>query len=248
MKLVGLPSEGLVVVGEATRSAVPDMVELTVGAQTPGTSATQALRENAARMLNIVQALTAMGISQTDIETTGLSVYPLYPPLFYPQTGQLPPTGLSVYPQTWHSGAYGEVQPIVGYQASSSVKVSLRDTNRGGEVLDAAIAAGANFNIGVSFKIGDESAVRNVVLQAAYKDARTKADTLAGAVGKKLGDLVGVTEDTFFPARDGDLTDDGQLALQGSFGAMRGAHISTLPASPDGLTFAARVQVTYKLL
>ena len=251
MTLVGIHSEGLVVVGEATHSAVPDMVELTAGAQTPGTSATQALRENAARMLHIVQALTAMGISQTDIETTGLNVYPLYPPL-HPQPGQLQPAGLSVYPQTWQSGAYGEMQPIVGYRASSSVKVSLRDANRGGEALDTAIAAGANFNIGVSFKIRDESTVRGVALQEAYKDAQAKADALAEAVGKKLGDPVGVTGEAFFPARDGGrdggLMGDGQLALQGSLGAVHGAPISTSPVSPDELTFVARVQVTYKLL
>src|SRR5207253_8786917 len=138
------------------------------------------------------------------------SLYPLYPAL-HPQPGQLQPAGLGVYPpaQTWQSAAYGEMQPIVGYRASSSVKVSLRDANRGGEALDAAIAAGANCNIGVSFKIRDESTVRGAALQEAYKDAQTKAEALAEAAGKKLGDPVGVTGKAFFPARDGGRMGDG---------------------------------------
>jgi uncharacterized protein len=148
MTVLGIQSEGLVVVGEAMRSVAPDTVELRVGAQNTATSVTQALRENAARMLHVVQALTAMGISQADIETMGLSVYPLYSSP-YQQAGQPHPAGLGTYPQPGQGGIYGDVQPIVGYYVSSSVKVSLRDASRSGELLDAAIGAGANFCIGL---------------------------------------------------------------------------------------------------
>jgi len=203
MTVLGIQSEGLVVVGEAVRSAAPDMVELTVGAQNTATSVTQALRDNAARMLHVVQAFTAMGISQADIETTGLSVYPLYSSP-YQQAGQPQPAGLGAYPQTGQGGIYGEVQPIVGYYVSSSVKVSLRDASRSGELLDAAIGAGANFCIGLSFRLRDESTVRRATLEAASKDAQAKAAVVGGAVGKRLGDPVTVAADTS-PPRGGEV-------------------------------------------
>jgi uncharacterized protein YggE len=236
------------VVGEAVRSAAPDMVELTVGAQNTATSVTQALRDNAARMLHVVQAFTAMGINQADIETTGLSVYPLYSSP-YQQAGQPQPAGLGAYPQTGQGGIYGEVQPIVGYYVSSSVKVSLRDASRSGEFLDAAIGAGANFCIGLSFRLRDESAVHRATLEAASKDAQAKAEAVAAAVGKLLGDPVTVAADTFSPTRGGGLMGTGQPAPQGFFGApLAGTNITPMAVSPGELTFGARVQIMYQLL
>jgi uncharacterized protein len=248
MTVLGIQSEGLVVVGEAVRSAAPDMVELTVGAQNTATSVTQALRDNAARMLHVVQAFAAMGISQADIETTGLSVYPLYSSP-YQQAGQPQPAGLGAYPQTGQGGIYGEVQPIVGYYVSSSVKVSLRDASRSGELLDAAIGAGANFCIGLSFRLRDESTVRRATLEAASKDAQAKAETVAAAVGKRLGDPVTVAADTFSPTRGGGLMGTGQPAPQGFLGApLAGTNITPMAVSPGELTFGARVQILYQLL
>ena len=229
---LGLQADVLVVVGEGTCSAKPDMAELTVSAQTTSTSATQALRENAERMLRVVQVLTTMGISQADIETTGLSVYPLH---------------LLFYPQAWQPG-YSEAQPIVGYRVSSAAKVLLRDMNRGGDILDAAVGAGANFGASISFRLQDDATVRRTALEAAGKDARVKAEMMAAAVGKQLGDLIAVAEETLpFPVWGGSAMGDGQLAPPGFLGGAVGGANSAMPVWPSNLTFRARLQIVYKL-
>jgi uncharacterized protein len=246
--VVGFASEGLTVVGEATHSVAPDMAELTVGVQTTSTSAAQALRENATRMLHVVQAIMALGVSQTDIETTALSVSPLYP-LFYPQLGQPQWPMVSPYRQPGPSAIASEVQPLVGYRVSSTAKVVLRDTNRSGEMLDTAVAAGANSGIGIAFRLRDDAAVRRAVLEAAGREARAKADALAAAVGKQLGDPIRVSEDTSgLPTQGGELRRNGSVLPQGTFGGfLDGVHLNAPPGMPGELTIHARVQVTYRL-
>ena len=69
--------DGLVVVGEATRSLPPDTVEVVVGVQTSGASAARALRENAATMQRVLHALLLLDIGQSNLTTTGLSLMPL---------------------------------------------------------------------------------------------------------------------------------------------------------------------------
>ena len=255
-------------VGEATRSAVPDMVELMLGVQTDGATALQALRESTTKMTLVAQALLAMGVGQGDMQAVGLSIYPLYTsrlpqtgPLqpaglgaypLYPQAVQLPSLGLSVYPQAAPPGA--EVPQIVGYRVSNSVRVTLRDPSRLGEVLDAAVAAGANLTGGISLKLGDESAIRRTALEAAGKDARAKAEALAAAVGKQLGDPIAVTEE-FIPFGQSPLSFLGQPPFSfagGSFGGFvpfgpGAAPFSPPPVSPGELAFYARVVAVYKL-
>lgn len=215
---------GLVVVGEATTGATPDIVTLTAGVQTAGTSAALALRENAAPMLRVVQALLGLGINQTDIQAAGLNVYP--------QTGQ---------------PAHSELPaPIVGYYVFSSLKVTLRDTNRVGEVLDAAIGAGANFGIGLSLGLREESAARCAVLEAAGKDARAKAEVLARAVGKQLGDPVSVVEElALSPTLVGG--PGGANAVANSGALAGGAGTGATPIPLGQLTYGARVRVAYGL-
>jgi len=246
--VVGLASEGLTVVGEATHSVTPDVAELTVGVQTTNTSAAPALRENAARMLHVVQAIMALGVSQTDVETTGLSVSPLYP-LFYPLLGQPQWPMVSAYRQPGPSAVASEVQPLVGYHVSSTARVLVRDTNRSGEMLDTAVAAGANASIGIAFRLRDDSAVRRSVLEAAGREARVKADALAAAVGKQLGDPIRVSEDTScLPTQGGALQGYWPVVPQGTFGGvLDGVHQSVLPGMSGELTIHARVQITYRL-
>lgn len=247
--VVELASVGLTVVGEATRSVAPDVAELTVGVQTTSTSAAQALRENAARMLHVAQAIVALGVSQTDVETTGLSVSPLYPSL-YPQLGQPQWPMVSPYRQPGSPAIASEVQPLVGYRVSSTARVLVRDTKRSGELLDTAVAAGANASLGIVFRLWDDLAVRRAVLEAAGREARAKADALAAAVGKQLGDPIRVTEDTScLSPQGGELRGNGSVVPQDGAcgGFLDGVHRSALPGMSGELTIHARVQITYRL-
>ena len=160
----------LSVTGTGRVTLTPDRATFTVGVQTVGPSLAAASQDNAARMTAIVAALRKAGATDRELRTTGLSIYPQ-------QTGE-PGKGLR----------------IVGYQVSNNVTVTRNDVATIGTLLEAAAQAGANTVSGVSFTVSDSARGRDAGLQAAFADAKAKADVLARAAGRTVGRALAITE------------------------------------------------------
>ena len=69
-----LPVEGLKVTGEAVRELTPEVIELGFDIHGMGSTAAFALQDCAIRMMQIGQALTSLGITQTDLQAGPMSV------------------------------------------------------------------------------------------------------------------------------------------------------------------------------
>jgi uncharacterized protein len=74
------------------------------------------------------------------------------------------------------------------------VSVRVRNLDRAGPVVDAAVGAGANQVYGPSLTRSDQEAVYRGALKAAYADARAKAQALADAAGVTLGAMTSTVE------------------------------------------------------
>ena len=153
--------------GTATIKSAPDEAVIGLGVQTQANTAQGALSQNAEKMMKVLQALVDLGVSKDDIATSSVSLYPTY--------GQ---SGMD----------------ITGYQAANQIEVTLRDMNKVGPVIDAAVGAGANFTNGVTFQMSDQNQGVNQALAAAVADARSKAETLAAAGDAQLGHVVTIQE------------------------------------------------------
>jgi uncharacterized protein len=153
--------------GSATIRSAPDEAVIGLGVQTQANTAQGAIAQNAAKMMKVLQALADQGVSKDDIATSWVSLYPTY--------GQ---SGMD----------------ITGYQASNQVEVTLHDMAKVGPVIDASVAAGANFTNGVTFQLSDRNQGVNQALTAAVADARSKAETLAAAGDAQLGAVVSIQE------------------------------------------------------
>lgn len=90
----------------------------------------------------------------------------------------------------------GEEPTVAGYTATNIVRVTLTDLARVGDVIDAAVGAGANRVEGVRFSLQNEAAIRSQALRQAAVDARAQADTLASALGVRTVRLLAASEDT----------------------------------------------------
>jgi uncharacterized protein YggE len=125
--------EGVTVIGEAVRRVSPEqaefLIEITAGAPT----ATQALRDNQARTAQVLQAVSALGVQPSDMQTIGLNVVNVYAPVM----PALP--AYAAMPQIGHQ----DVQ-FGSYQAKNTLRVSVRDVARVGEIVDTAIRSGAS--------------------------------------------------------------------------------------------------------
>lgn len=154
--------------GEASRT--PDFASVGAGVVTQADTVDAAMRDNAARMSQVLAALRNAGIAERDIQTSRVSLAPQYR-----------------YEEN-HAPA------IVGYQANNSVSVKVRDLARLGRVLDALIAPGANQINGPDFGIEHPEAAYAEARREAVRMALVQAQTYADALGVKVRRIVRINE------------------------------------------------------
>ena len=82
----------------------------------------------------------------------------------------------------------------VGYTVSNEVRIKVRDLAKVGAVIDAALAAGANYSQNLVFAIEDDTPLRKEALAKAASNAEAEAKSIAQALGVKLGYPVSVNE------------------------------------------------------
>lgn len=155
----------LAVTGEAEIKVRPDIALLDVNVVTTAKTAQEAVQRNADKMTSVIAALEQMGLDRTELQTVGYDVIP-------------------VFDNEEKSLTFGK---ILEYRVVSQLRVRV-DVEEAGEVIDAAIAAGANMTSGVRYSVRDESTVRARALTAAVRAARRDATTVADALGIKLRD------------------------------------------------------------
>jgi hypothetical protein len=233
------PVEGIAVVGEALRRVAPESVEFLIEITAGGATGSQATQNHQTKTAQIAQTVSALGVQHGDMQTVSLNVANGYVPLMQAlpayggsQIGQGGLGALATAP-----ALQPEVQFGTTHQAKSVVRVNVRDAARAGEIADALVMAGATLASGLSYRAGDEAGARKLALDAAVKDARVKAETLATAAGKKLGDAVSISEDV--------------VASNGVYSALRAQMPWAFgPATPfvaGDLEYYARVTASFRL-
>jgi uncharacterized protein len=155
----------------------PDVatVRLGVVAQEPTARAAQDRANRVAAA--ILEAITKLGVPREAVQTSDLSLGPVYSSPGPQERSQEP--------------------RISGYQASYVVSARLEKLDLVGPVVDAALGAGANRLQGVEFGLRNDRAARAGALEAAVRQARDKAQAIAGALGVRLGEVLEVAEGGF---------------------------------------------------
>src|SRR3954447_17319294 len=161
------PLHQIVVSGEGSVTSVPDRAQVSFGVSTVAKTASAALRGNAAEMTKVIAAVKGQGIAAPDIKTEVVSLSPRYS-----QNGD----------------------EIVGYEATNSVLATIRNLDKAGAVIDAAVEAGANQVNGPNLTRGDQTSLYKAALRAAIANARAKAQTIAKASGLHLRRITAVVE------------------------------------------------------
>ena len=166
------PSRYISVNAEGTVKVVPDAVKI-MGQVTvvDGTNAAALAKANTTSAA-VRKAITSNGVSTGDLATTSLTVYPEYN----------------------YTQDKGSVQ--IGYRASQSFTVVVKNAANAGVVVDAIAAAGGDFLQlqGVSPFVLDSSKATEAARAAAVKNAKAKAASYAKLMGVKLGKVNYLTE------------------------------------------------------
>jgi len=207
----GTSATGITVTGQGQVKGKPDVAYISLGVRTFAATAKEAMAQNSGAMAAVIAKLEALGIAKKDVQTGSISLYPQTKPIKSDQP---------------------ETQQIVGYWADNSLNVTINDIAKVGEVLDAAIAAGANTAGGIRFGVKDEAKLRDEALKEAVKAARAKADLIAGGLGLKVTGVVSVAEEGY----------SGPV-VRYEMAAVKAA--GEVPVEAGELTFTATVRVTF---
>lgn len=162
----------ITVTGAGEASAAPDIADIRIGVETEADTADAAMAANADQASALIEAAKARGVAPADIQTSGLSVRPVY-----------------------QDRRDGEDAPrIVAYAVSNIVSVRLRDLSEAGETLGGLIEAGANRLDGVAFGFADDAELLDQARRRAVADARETATLYAAAAGVALGPILTIDE------------------------------------------------------
>lgn len=152
----------------------PDSADITVGVISDAETARGALDENNVAMAKIVAELKQKGIEERDIQTTNFSVHPKY--------------------QHFKDG---KPSVIAGYRVANSLRITVRDLTKLGEVLDKVVSLGSNQIGGISFSVSDTAALMDKARKEAMANARHKAELYAEAANAGLGRVLKIEEVAF---------------------------------------------------
>lgn len=176
----------LTVSAEGTSTREPDLAVFSAGVKSNGSTAGEALAANSRAMTQVIAALKRAGISDRDIQTSNLSLNPVYsdPNRAAQAAGRVP---APLPPEQ-------QVRRIIGYEATNTVSVRQRKLGNYGKVIDALVAAGANQINGPSFQLDDDEAALDEARLDAMKRARQRAQLYANAAGLKIVRLLSISE------------------------------------------------------
>lgn len=168
--VVAAETTRVMVTGDALVQAQPDTAIVTIGVVTQSQSALKAQQENATKTETVLRVVKGAAGTGAEVKTSGYSLQPQY--------------------------TYRENQPpiIKGYEARNAVTVTMSDLAKVGPVIDAASQAGANNVDNLSFTLRQDRPARDQALTEATREALSKAQTMAQALGGRVVRIVKVQE------------------------------------------------------
>ena len=198
--------------GTGSTYLTPDIAYIYIGVHTEGPTASEAVEANKVQTNAVLDALKNAGVDEKDLRTTNFSI--------------------------WPSQQYGPDGSVTGtiYMVDNTVYVTVRDLEGLGDLLDDAIAAGANSINSIQFDVADKTAAVSEARDLAVKDAEVQAQELADAAGVTLGEIQNISsyDSSPYPIAEGKGGGGGAMAAD-----------TAVAIQPGQLTITVSVNTTY---
>ncbi len=161
--------------GSGVIEAEPNQVVIRLGVETEDKDVSKALANNSLRMNATIEALKTLGISEDEIETSRFNIYPI-------------------------RDYEREPVEIVGYRVTNEIAVKTDDLDKTGEIISAAIDAGANNVRGIVFGLDKtrEKESKYSAITEACEDAKGKAEAIARGFGLNMTRVVEIKESSVY--------------------------------------------------
>lgn len=203
-----------------TVKVVPDKAEITYGITTENADAVACQQENAARLDQLLEYLKGAGIAENSIKTSGFSMDPRY---------------------DWSDNK----QTLIGYEMRTMVTVTDISMDQVGSLLSKGVENGANEIETVSYFSSEYDKVYAEALTRAVDQARGKAEALAAAAGRKVGDVLNIQE----YGNDGyGRYVDADYRLSGTQNKYESASLADMGVMPGEMEVTASISIDFALL
>jgi len=201
----------LTVTGTAQATLTPDIAYINIGVHSENVDAKEAVASNNVSAQSVADALKVLGVDAKDILTTNFSIYP--------------------------QDEYGPDGQKTGskFVVDNTVYVTLRDLTKIGDILGAAVKAGANSINGITFDVADKTPYLAQARKAAVDNANLQAQDLAKAAGVELGPVQSLS---YYNNYASPVTMD--MKAVGGGGA-------SVPVSAGQMTVTVDVNVVYEI-
>ena len=197
----------LSVTGQGEVKAQPDISTISVIVTSRGKTASDAISTNASSAQKLINALSATGIAQKDIQTQNVSVYPIYKDKVNSQNA---------------------TNNVIAYEASNSINVTVRKVDDTGRIIDLISNTGDYTISGIGFSLEDDESEKADALDKAVTDARSKAEAIAKSARTKILGIKRISVENGFvsskftdagaaastPVQPGDLTVSGNVSIE----------------------------------
>jgi uncharacterized protein len=209
------PSQTVTVSGEAKTQQKNQTARFSAGVNSIYDDKDKAIQEVNQKMQALIDAVKGFGIPQEDIKTQNISVY---------QSEEM------YYDSGTQKSRPGQ------WRVSNSIEIKLKDITRATALSEILSSSGATTIYGPDFSIDDTDEASKELLQKAIDNAREKAEIMANASNKNLGEVLSVNEGyTQSPGIYSMALDAGGRGGGGS------------PTEPGSQTISKSVTVTFEL-
>lgn len=212
-------ADSITVSGRVGMEVEPDVARITVGVSSRAATPAAAREDNAEAIGSTLDALLELGIQEKDIQTSNMNMR-------------------TVYSYDGNGNSY-----VNGYRMDTSLTILVREMDKAGEVVDAAVAAGSNELDGVEYLVSNRDELYNQALTDAVGLARQKAEALAAAAGRTLGAVMTVDEASNAVATIYEYED-----VNADTGGFFAAADRVTTIQPGSTTVEAQVRVVFELI
>jgi hypothetical protein len=142
---------------------------ITFGVENQEKLARNALLVNSESMTSIVDAIQSLGISEDEISTSRISIYPIYDNYRDPDTEKY-------------------TQELIGYRVTNTISVETSQLGKAADIIDGAVSSGANRVDNVSFTLSPQKQldVKDDLLGKAVLNAKKKAENALTPLNHKI--------------------------------------------------------------
>jgi len=162
-----------------------------------------------------MEALQRKGLGAKEATTGGFSVMPVY-----------------TQPKANERGEF--VPRIAGYRVHNTIQIKTKQMVLAGDLIQAAVEAGANSVDSVRFTLADETETRRRAISDAVRNAYADATSAAGAAGV-----------TITGVRRMDVGHSGGQPRPMFARSMQAEAAGSVPVNPGDLTISASVTIEY---